>query len=73
MSFFHKQKKKSFDYNNVKAIKKIRESDKYQKNQIQIEMISKALVEHADVPQELIDELINSVQENVSMEYKAIK
>ena len=42
----------------------------YVQNQKQIECISKVLVEHADVPQKLIDWLIQSVRENTIIEYE---
>ena len=42
----------------------------YVQNKKQIECISKVLVEHADVPQKLIDWLIQSVRENTIIECK---
>ena len=71
MSIFNKLNKTFIEENNQKAIQKVRQSDQYQRNQKQIEIITKILVEHADVPQEILDTLIDSVQENVSLEYKA--
>lgn len=70
MSFFNKIKKTYNNEVNLKAIEKVKQSQEYQKNQKQIEIISNVLVEHADVPQELINMLIHSVQENVSLECK---
>ena len=71
MSIFNRLNQTFIDENNQKAIQKVRQSDQYQRNQKQIEIITKILVEHADVPQEILDTLIDSVQENVSLEYKA--
>ena len=68
MSFFSKTSEQSERKINVKAIEKIKQSPEYQKNQKQIEIITNALVDHADVPIELIDTLIDSVRENVSLE-----
>lgn len=45
-------------------------NEEYVQNQKQIECISKVLVEQADVPQELINWLIQSVKENTIIECK---
>lgn len=71
MLFFNKSKKISNKENNLKAIEKVKRSNEYQLNQMQIEIIKKLLVEHADVPQEILDTLISSVQKNVSLECNA--
>lgn len=71
MSFFNKSKKINKKENNLKAIEKVRKSHEYQLNQKQIEIIIRILVEHADVPQEILDTLIDSVQKNASLEYNA--
>lgn len=71
MSFFNKSKKINKKENNLKAIEKVKQSHEYQLNQKQIEIITKVLVEHADVPQEILDTLIDSVQKNVTLEYNA--
>ena len=42
-------------------------------NQEQINCISKILVEHADVPQKLVDWLIDSVKENTKLELQSKK
>ena len=43
-------------------------NEKYLQNQMQIDYISKLLVEHADVPQKLIDWLIDAVKYNATFE-----
>lgn len=64
MSFFSFINKNDTHKNYLKSINKI------EQNQKQIECITKVLVEHADVPQEIIDLLIDSVQENATLEYE---
>lgn len=68
---FNKQKKDVNHEKNNNAINKLQKNREYQKNKNQIEIITKVLVEHADVPQELIDTLIKSVKENTTLEQKA--
>ena len=51
----------------------IQNSEKYLQNQKQIECITKVLVEDADIPPKLINWLIESVQENATLEYKLSK
>lgn len=63
--------KSQTDEQYFKSLKKVQQSPEYIQNQKQIDCISKLLVEHADVPQMLIDWLIESVQENVALEYEA--
>lgn len=55
------------------SLEKVRKTPEYIQNQKQIDCITKVLVEHADVPQKLIDWLIEAVQENVALEYEASK
>lgn len=43
-------------------------NEQYLQNKKQIDCISKVLVEQADVPQKLIDWLIESVRENTKLE-----
>lgn len=43
-------------------------NEEYIQNQKQIDCISKVLVEHADVPQKLIDWLIECVRNNTKIE-----
>ncbi len=45
-------------------------NEEYLQNQKQIDCISKVLVEHADVPQKLIDWLIEAVRNNTIIECK---
>lgn len=59
---------KSEDKNYLKNLEKIKKDPKYIENQKQIEIISKVLVKHADIPEEVIESLINAVTENVTME-----
>lgn len=43
-------------------------NEQYLQNQLQINYISKILVEHADVPQKLVDWLIKAVKDNTKFE-----
>lgn len=58
------------DENYFNTLEKVRNFSEYKDNEKKIETISKVLIEHADVPEELIDTLIEAVQENVAMEYE---
>lgn len=51
----------------LKKIEKIKNSEEYKQNQMQIDCIKKVLVEHGDVPEKLIDWLIDSVQRNAEL------
>lgn len=53
-----------------RLIKKLNKSEDYKQNQMQIDCIKKVLIEHADIPETLIDWLINSVKENTILEFK---
>lgn len=53
-----------------KLIKKSSKSEDYKQNQMQIDCIKKVLIEHADVPETLINWLIDSVKENTILEFK---
>lgn len=61
-----------FDKNNISEnyFESLEEFQQYKQNQMQIDCISKVLIEHADVPKKLIDWLIQSVQENTTLECK---
>lgn len=56
----------------AKLIKKLNKSEEYNQNQMQIDCIKKVLIEHADVPETLIDWLIDSVKEITILEFKEI-
>ncbi len=71
MYFFTKGKNLKSNKSFQKNLSQIRQSPQYKENQKQIEIISKVLVENADVPQELVHKLIQSVQENASLEERA--
>lgn len=71
MYFFTKGKNLKSNKSFQKNLAQIRQSPQYKENQKQIEIISKVLVENADVPQELVHKLIQSVQENASLEERA--
>lgn len=71
MYFFTKGKNLKNNKSFQKNLTQIRQSPQYKENQKQIEIISKVLFENADVPQELVHKLIQSVQENASLEERA--
>ena len=48
----------------------LKNSDEYKQNQMQIDCIKKVLIEHADVPEVLLNCLIKSVRENTIIEFK---
>lgn len=73
MSFFNISPKKNINEKYFKSIKKTRQSHEYQENEKQIKCITRILVEHVDVPREIIELLIESVQENVALEYELSK
>lgn len=74
MSFFKNiYKKSSINENYFESIQKTRQSLEYKENEKQIEYITNILVEHADVPLELIEMLVEYVQENVALEYELYK
>lgn len=52
------------------SLPEIQQNKEYQLNEFRIHCIKKALIEHADVPEQLIDWLIESVEENVALEYE---
>ena len=51
----------------LKKLSKIKSSPQYIQNQMQIDSIKKVLVEHADVPEKLLDWLIQSVEQNATL------
>ncbi len=61
---------KNIDEVNSNNLKKLRQTQEYKQNQMQIDCITKILIEHADVPPQLIDWLIESVKQNTALEYK---
>ncbi len=74
MSFYSIPKEYKGLYKNIfKSKEKSRQIKEYQKNKKQIDIITKTLVEHADVPQELIDSLIECVEENTILANKLSK
>lgn len=73
MSFFNVSSKKNINEKYFKSIQKARQTHEYKENEKQIECITNILVEHADVPYEIIEMLVESVQENVALEYELSK
>ena len=69
---FKSKNDKNSNSNNFKALEKIHNSPEYLQNQMQINCITNILVEHADVPKKLIDWLIKSVEENVTLEHNSL-
>lgn len=61
---------KNIDEVNSNNLKKLRQTQEYKQNQMQIDCITKILIEHADVPPKLIDWLIESVKQNTTLECK---
>lgn len=61
---------KNIDEFNSNNLKKLRQTQEYKQNQMQIDCITKILIEHADVPPKLIDWLIESVKQNTTLEYQ---
>ena len=53
-------------------LNKVKFSKEYIQNQMQIDCIKKVLIEHGDVPEKLIDWLVDSVKANTELELKAI-
>lgn len=60
-------------HNSESIFKNLEENSEYVENQKQIDCITKVLVEHSDVPQKLIDWLIEAVEENATLKYKLSK
>lgn len=74
MSFFSKSSQTAcYNEKYFKCIKKAQNSQEYIENEKQIECITNILVERADVPYEIVALLIESVQENVAIEYESLK
>ena len=57
--------------NENKAINNVLKCDEYLQNSMQIDTIKKVLVEHSDVPEELLDWLIDAVEKNTTLITKA--
>lgn len=56
---------------NMDLLNKVKESEEYKQNQMQIDCIKKVLIEHGDIPEKLIDWLIDSVRANAELELKS--
>ena len=69
---FKSKNDKNSNRKNFKTLEKIHNSQEYLQNQMQINCITNILVEHADVPKKLIDWLIKSVEENVTLEHNSL-
>ena len=54
-------------------LNKIKNSEEYQQNEMQINCIKKVLIEHSDVPVKLLDSLIESVKQNTMLVSKIQK
>lgn len=72
MSFFSASHKTSYE-KYFKSLNQIENNQEYKRNQKQINFIIKMLVEDTDVPQEVLEMLIEYVQENVAIEYELAK
>lgn len=70
LKFTHSDEEKD---KNLFAIKKVRESEEYKQNQMEIDSIKNVLIKSADVPEKLINWLITAVKNNAILEYKATK
>lgn len=51
----------------LKKLNKIKNSEQYRQNEMQINCIKKVLIEHSDVPPKLLDWLIESVEQNTML------
>lgn len=67
----HDRKVKDINTND-KLLQKVKESEEYRQNQMQIDCIKKVMIENGDIPEILVDWLINSVRDNTKLEYSAI-
>lgn len=61
----------SEDY--FKSLEKVHETKEYKQNEKQIQCIKKVLIERAEIPEKLIDWLVEAVEENVALEYEFSK
>lgn len=50
-----------------KSLKKIKNSEEYKQNEMQINCIKNVLINHSDVPEKLLDWLIESVEQNTKL------
>ncbi len=57
----------------LKKLNKIKNSEEYLKNEMQINCIKNVLIEHSDVPAKLLDWLIESVEQNALLVSKIQK
>ena len=51
----------------LKKLNKIKNSEEYKQNEMQINCIKNVLIEHSDVPAKLLDWLIESVEKNTML------
>lgn len=51
----------------LRKLNKIKNSEQYRQNEMQINCIKTVLVEHSDVPPKLLDWLIESVEQNTML------
>ncbi len=71
MSIYKFPKDKKDIYKNIFKFKEKENQIKtYQKNKKQIDIITKILVDHADIPEEIINKLISCVEENTILANK---
>ena len=71
MSIYKFTKDKKDIYKNIFKFKEKENQIKtYQKNKKQIDIITKILVDHADIPEEIINKLISCVEENTILANK---
>ena len=73
MSFFDKIKQQNDDELYFNYVEKARKTKEYRVNEQKINVIRKVLLNHSNVPQELVDKLIEHIQENVAIEYETLK
>lgn len=64
------KQKKNFEDVYFSSIENIKKKPEYIQNQMQIDTIRKVLIKNVNVPEQLIDWLIESVEENTAMEYE---
>ena len=71
--FINNSTTRFFSKKSCKSLESVRNNKEYTYNEKQINIITDLLVEHADVPKELVDLLIDSVKKNVVLEYENLK
>jgi len=70
LKFTHLDTEKNED---LLALKKLKETEEYKQNQMEIDSIKNVLIKSADVPEKLINWLIDAVKNNAILEYEATK